>query len=82
MEGPDTLMEIYACHKKAISSLMLESPLVWMIVADVVQAQKVDPTVNQVVTWVESKKLDTVKVGDEMSHELKQHLRQRGKLFL
>ena len=26
VEGPDALMEIYACHKKAISSLILEPP--------------------------------------------------------
>ena len=24
MEGPDALMEIYVCHEKAISSLILE----------------------------------------------------------
>ena len=26
VEGPETLMEIYACHEKAIISLILESP--------------------------------------------------------
>ena len=39
-EGPDTLMEIYTCHKKAITSLILESPHVQMTVADWVQAQR------------------------------------------
>ena len=82
VEAPNTLMEIYACYKKGISSLVLESPPAWMTVADWVQGQKEDPTINQVVTWVESKKLDTVKMGDEMSQELKQYLRQRGKLCL
>ena len=40
VEGPDTLMEIYAFYKKAISSLILESPPAWMTVANWVQAQK------------------------------------------
>ena len=35
-----------------------------MTMMDWVQAQKV-------VTWIESKKLDTVKMGEEMSPELK-----------
>ena len=78
----DALMEIYACHKKAISFLILESLPAWMTVADWVQAQKADPTINQVITWMENKKLETVKMGEEMSHELKQYLRQRGKLCL
>ena len=34
MESPDTLMKVYACHEKAVSSLLLESPPVWMTVAD------------------------------------------------
>ena len=42
-----------------------------MTIANWVQAQKANPTINQVVTWMESEKLDTVKVGDEMSQELK-----------
>ena len=82
VEGPKALMEIYACHQKAISSLILESLPAQMTVANWVQAQKVDPTINQVVTWMENKKLDTVKVGDEMTQELKQYLRQWGKLCL
>ena len=53
-----------------------------MTIATRVQDQKVDPTINQVVTWMENKKLDTVKVGDEMSQELKQYLRQWGMLCL
>ena len=51
-----------------------------MTVADWDQAQKADPAINQVVTWMESKKFDTVKVDEEMSQELKQYLRQQGKL--
>ena len=81
VEDPDALMEIYACHEKAISFLTLESPT-WITVMDWVQAQKVDPTINQVVTWIEDKKLDTVKVGEEMSQELKQYLRQKEQLCL
>ena len=75
-------MEIYACYMKAISSLILESPQVWMTVADWVQAQKADPTINQVVTLIKNKKLETVKMSGQMSHELEQYLRQRGKLCL
>ena len=71
-------MKIYACHEKAISSLILESPPAWMTVANLVQAQKADPTINKVVTWLESKILDAVKVGEEMSQEPKQYLRQWG----
>ena len=53
-----------------------------MTIADWVQVQKVDPTINQVITWIENTKLETVKVSEEMLHELKQYLRQRGKLCL
>ena len=53
-----------------------------MTATDWVPAQKDDPTINQVVTWLESKKLDTVKLSDEMSQELKRYLRQWGKLYL
>ena len=81
-EGPNTLMEIYACHEKAVSSLIIKSPPVQMTLADWVQAQKADPPVNQLVTWMESRKWGTVKLCDEMSQELKHYLRQRGKLCL
>ena len=70
-------MEVYACHEKATSSLILEFPPTQMTVMDCIQAQKVDPAINQVATWIESKKLDTVKVGEEMSPELMQYSRQR-----
>ena len=50
MEGPSALMEIYACHEKAISSLILVSPPALMTIANWVQAQKADPTINQLVT--------------------------------
>ena len=46
VKGPDALMEIYACHEKTISSLILECPPVWMTIADWVQAQKGDPTIR------------------------------------
>ena len=41
-----------------------------------------DPAINHVVTWIEDKKLDTVKVDEEMSQELKQYLRQKRQLCL
>ena len=47
-----------------------------------IQDQVADPAINQVVTRIESKMLDTVKVGGEMSPELKRHLRQKGQLCL
>ena len=53
-----------------------------MTVTDWVQAQKADPTINQVLTWLEDNKLETVKVDKEMSKELKQYLRQKGQLCL
>ena len=53
-----------------------------MTAADWVQAQKADPTINQVVAWMESKKLDTAKMSDAMSQELRQYLRQWEKLCL
>ena len=82
MEGPDALMEIYACHEKAISSLIFECPPVQMTIAGWDQAQKVDPTINQVVTWIKSEKFDTVKVGYEISQEQKQYQGQLRKLCL
>ena len=30
VEGPDVLMKVYACHEKAISSLILQTPPTWM----------------------------------------------------
>ena len=82
IKGPDALMEVYACHENAISSLILESPPTQMTVMDWAQAQKVDPTINQVITLLEDKKLDTLKVGEEMSQEFKQYLRRKGQLCL
>ena len=38
-----------------------------MTAAKWVQAQKLDPNINQIVAWMESMKLDTVKMSDEMS---------------
>ena len=49
---------------------------------DWVQAQKVDPAIGQVAAWIESKKVDTVKVVEEMPPELKQYLRQKRQLCL
>ena len=53
-----------------------------MTMMDWVQAQKADLPINQVVTWIEDKKLDTVKVGEEMFQDLEQYLRQKGQLCL
>ena len=74
----DALMENYACHEEAISSLILESPPVWMTVTAWVWPLKADPTINQVITWIENKRMETVKVGEEMLYELKQYLRKGG----
>ena len=82
VEDPDVLIEVYACHKNAISSLLLESSPTQMSVTDWVQTQKGDPAINQVVTWIENKKLDTVKVGKEMYPELKAYFMQKGQLCL
>ena len=82
VDGPDALMEVYACHERAISSLILESPPTQMTVADCVQAQKVDPAISLVITWLEDKLLGTAKVGKEMSPELRQYLRQKEQLCL
>ena len=48
VEDQNVLIEIYACHKKAISSLILEFPPAQMTVVNWVQTQKADPTINQV----------------------------------
>ena len=45
VEGPDALIENYACHEKAICSLILECPPAWMTIANFVQDQKVAPTI-------------------------------------
>ena len=58
------------------------SPHTQMTAANWVQAQKVDHTINQVVALMKSKKLETVKMSDEMSQELWQYLRQWEKLCL
>ena len=72
VEGPYALMEVYAFHEKAIGSLILGSPPTQMTMMDWVQAQKASPATNQVITWLEDKRLDTVKVSKEMSQEIKQ----------
>ena len=77
VKGPDAFMEVYACHEKAISSLILEYPPTQMAVADWVQAQKADPAINQVITWLEDRLLGTAKVGEGMSPELRQYLGRR-----
>ena len=82
VEGPEALMEVYTCHKRAISSLILESPPTWMTAMEWVWAQKADPVISQVTTWIEDGKLSTMKVSEEMSQEVKQYLRQKGQLCL
>ena len=82
VKGSNALMEVYACHERAISSLILKSPPTQMTVADWVQAQKGGPGIKQIITWLEDKLLGTVKVGKEMSPELRQCLRQKGQLYL
>ena len=82
VEGPGALMGVYACLEKAISSLILESPPTQMTMMDWVQAQKMDPAIKQVITSLETKRLDTVIVDEEISQELKLHWRQKGQLCI
>ena len=81
VEGPDTPMEIYACHEKAISSLIWSLPS--MDDCCLLGSGPEGRFNYQPGSYLDgSKKLETVKVGELMSHELKQYLRQRGKLCL
>ena len=77
MDGPKALMEVYTCHERANSFLILESPPTWMTATDWVWAQKADPAISQVTTWIKCGKFSTTKVS-EMFLELKQYLRQKG----
>ena len=62
LEGPDALMEIYACHEKAIS-VPDSGVSSHMDDCDGLDSgQKVEPTINQVVTWIENKKLELWKL--------------------
>ena len=47
-----------------------------------VQAQKANPAISQVITWIKAEEVGTVKVSEEMSQEVKPYLRQRGQLCL
>ena len=47
-----------------------------------VQAQKADPAICQVITWIKVEEVGTVKVSEEMSQEVKPYLRQVGQLCL
>ena len=82
VEGPEALMGVYACHEKAISSVILKSPPAEMTLVNWVHPQDADPTINQEVAWMKSEKLDTVKMSDEMSQELRQYLRHWEKMCL
>ena len=75
-------MEVYTCHKGAISSLILESPPTLMTAMEWVQAQKANPAISQVITWIKAEEMGTVKVSKEMSQEVKPYLRQKGQLCL
>ena len=56
-------------NEMAVSSLIQGSSPTHMTVTDWVQAQKVDQAINQVITWLEDRRFDTVKVGEGMSQE-------------
>ena len=43
VDGPEALLDVYACHKEAISFLILESPSTLMTPKEWVQAQKANP---------------------------------------
>ena len=53
-----------------------------MTATEWVQAQKADPVIRQVTTWIEDWKLNAMKLSEEMSQEVKQYLRQKGQLHL
>ena len=82
IDVPEARMEVFTCHKRAISSLILEFPSTQMTTTEWVHAQKADPAINQVITWIKDGKHSTVKVSEEMSQEVKQYLRQKGQLCL
>ena len=77
VDGPAALMEVYTCHQRAISSLILESPPTLMTTKEWVQAQKTYPAISQVITWIEAEEVGTVKVSEEMFREIKPYLRQK-----
>ena len=52
VDGLEALMEVYICHKGAISSLILESSPTQMTMMEWVQAQKANPASDQVITWL------------------------------
>ena len=39
-----------------------------------VLAQKANPAISQVITWIKTKKVDAVKISEEMSQEVKTYL--------
>ena len=82
VDGPESLMEVYACHKGAVSSIILESPLTLTATMEWVQAQKANPAISQVITWIKAEEVGTVKVSEEMSQEKKPYLRKKGQLCL
>ena len=45
-DGLEALIEVYACHKRTISSLILESPPTWMTTMEWAWAQKNDPAIR------------------------------------
>ena len=44
VDGPEALMEVYTCHEKAISSLILESPPTGMTVMEWVSGPEGRPS--------------------------------------
>ena len=75
-------MIVYACHIRAISSLILESPPTWMTTVEWVWAQKTNLAISKVITWIENGKLSAAKVSEKMSQEVNQNLRQKGTAVL
>ena len=63
VDGPEVLM--------TISPLILESPPTQMTAMEWVWAQKTDPVISQVTTWIENGKLSIEKVSEEMSQRVK-----------
>ena len=80
IEGPNSLMEVYACHEKGYQ--FSDSGFCPADSSGLGPGPETDPAINQMITWLEDKRLDTVKVGKEMSQELKPYLWQKRQLCL
>ena len=82
VDSPKALMEVYACHGRAISSLILESPPTQMTATTGFRLKSPTWLSARITTCIESGKFSTTKVSEEMSPEIQQYLREKGQLCL